>query len=122
MDDCSDDGSYQVLLEYQKKDERIQVFSNSKRMGAAYTRNFGLKLVDTKYVKFLDADGEFLRHPFCFEQLSIENQLRTTNVPWGFMIRSAFLKEQSLEFQSLPSRNDVYFLEMAKMLSVNMGQ
>lgn len=56
IDDCSDDGSYEVLTSYQKKDERIQVYRNKKRMGAAYSRNFALEMIDTPYVGFVDAD------------------------------------------------------------------
>lgn len=166
VDDCSDDGSYEILLEYEEKDERIQVFRNQKRMGAAYCRNFALKMADSRYVKFVDADDviepnqfsflfeaittyqadvaycewdkfkddignitdtsiypqseqekEQLTHPHQLKDLSLDIALQITNAPWAFLIRSEFIVEKGLEFQSLPSRNDVYFLEMAKMLA-----
>lgn len=67
IDDCSDDGSYEVLSAYQKKDARIQVYRNEKRMGAAYARNFALQMVDTPYVGFLDADD--LTEPNLFSEM-----------------------------------------------------
>ncbi len=166
VDDCSDDGSYEILLEYEQKDKRIRVFRNPQRMGAAYSRNFALKMVDGRYVKFVDADDviepnlfsllyeaitvfhadvaycewdkfqgnignitdrslypqsgqekEQLTHPHQLNDLPLNIALQITNAPWAFLIRSEFLKEKSLEFQSLPSRNDVYFLELVKMLA-----
>lgn len=169
IDDCSDDGSYEVLVSYQKKDGRIQVYRNEKRMGAAYSRNFALEMIDAPYVGFVDADDiiepdlfselyqaintyqadiaycewdvfegttdnivissrkpesgkekEQARLPHTFKELSLENTLKIANAPWLFLLRRAFLKEAGLEFQSLPSRNDVYFFEMAKMLAKKM--
>lgn len=169
VDDASGDGSYEILQEYEKKDERIQVFRNERRMGAAYSRNFILKMIDTKYVKFADADDlmernlfsqlydaatkfhadiaycewsvfegdvgngiifsrypeseqerEQERNPHQLKDLPLENALKITNAPWAFLMKMAFLKEENLQFQSLSTRNDVYFLEMAKMLAKKM--
>lgn len=169
IDDGSDDGSYEVLANYQKKDGRIQLYRNEKRMGAAYSRNFALAMIDTPYVGFVDADDiiepdlffklyqaintyqadiaycewdvfegtvdnivissrkpesgkekEQARLPHALKELSLENALKIANAPWLFLLRRAFLKEAGLQFQSLPSRNDVYFFEMAKMLAGKM--
>ena len=169
IDDCSDDGSYEVLSAYQKKDARIQVYRNEKRMGAAYARNFALQMVDTPYVGFLDADDltepnlfsemyqairtyqadiaycewdifedntdnvviasrrpdsdeekSQAKAPHSLKELSIDHALKISNAPWLFLLRSSFLREKGLKFQSLASRNDVYFFEMAKMLAERM--
>lgn len=59
VNDSSDDRTIEILDDIRKKDNRIFVFSNEKRMGAAYSRNLGLKYSKGKYVIFLDGDDYF---------------------------------------------------------------
>jgi glycosyltransferase involved in cell wall biosynthesis len=56
IDDCSQDGSFAILQEYQKKDNRIQVFQNKKNQGEAYNRNFLVKKARGKYLAWMDDD------------------------------------------------------------------
>ena len=55
VDDGSQDNSYEISLEYEKKDNRIKVFHKSNG-GPSSARNLGLKNVQGKYVVFVDAD------------------------------------------------------------------
>ena len=55
VDDGSDDKSFEILQEYQKKDKRFSVIRQEhKGVGAA--RNLALSLAKSKYIQFLDSD------------------------------------------------------------------
>lgn len=56
IDDCSTDGSFAVLKEYEQKDSRIVILENEKNGGLAYTRNAGLARATGEYVLFVDSD------------------------------------------------------------------
>lgn len=56
VDDCSTDGSYEIALDYAKKDSRIKVFRNEKNSGAAVSRNRAIKESKGEYLAFLDSD------------------------------------------------------------------
>ena len=55
IDDGSTDASLEILKDYEKKDNRIQVFSQ-KNSGLAASRNAGLNVAQGEYVLFLDSD------------------------------------------------------------------
>ena len=56
IDDCSQDGSGQVLRQAAAEDPRIRIYRNEKNAGLASARNRGLSLAGGEYVYFLDAD------------------------------------------------------------------
>lgn len=56
VDDASTDSSYNILYEYQKKDNRIQIYQLSSNRGLAYARNYGCQYAEGKYILFLDSD------------------------------------------------------------------
>lgn len=56
VNDCSTDKSVEIIKDYQQKDKRIKLFSNSKNSGAAISRNIGINEAQGRYVAFLDAD------------------------------------------------------------------
>jgi teichuronic acid biosynthesis glycosyltransferase TuaG len=60
VDDCSDDGSYEIALGYAVKDDRIKVFRMKKRSGAALCRNKAIELSRGDYLAFLDSDDIWL--------------------------------------------------------------
>ena len=55
VDDCSTDQSKKICKSYEK-DNKFQVYRNSKQIGAGLSRNVGLKLSRGKYIIFLDSD------------------------------------------------------------------
>lgn len=56
IEDCSSDGSLSLARDFEKQDGRITVYRNERNLGAAKSRNEGLKFVSGDYVAFIDAD------------------------------------------------------------------
>ena len=56
VDDCSTDGSADILEEYSKKDQRIKILHNSSNQGLGLTRNHGVEYATGEYIHFLDSD------------------------------------------------------------------
>lgn len=56
QDDCSTDGTDNVVLPFAELDARIKYERNSEPVGAALTRNVALRRAKGKWIAFLDAD------------------------------------------------------------------
>ncbi|MCR4893075.1 MAG: glycosyltransferase, partial [Lachnospiraceae bacterium] len=59
INDCSTDGTADLLDSYQKTDERIRVLNNDCRMGAGLSRNIGMKEAKGEFLAFWDGDDIF---------------------------------------------------------------
>ena len=59
IDDCSTDGSYALLQEYGRADQRFQVLQTPVNSGQAKARNLGLRFAQGEYIATLDADDWF---------------------------------------------------------------
>lgn len=65
VDDKSSDNTLEVLQKYRNDyPENILLIKNEKNMGPSYSRNLGMKHVETKYVNFLDSDDIISRDAF----------------------------------------------------------
>lgn len=61
VDDCSTDGSWDIMQEYAKKDSRVRVFRNEQNKGLIPNWKF---LIDTsrgEYISFLEGDDLYYR-------------------------------------------------------------
>ena len=56
VDDCSNDNSKELLLNLEKKDERIKVTFLDNNIGAAKARNVAIRQAKGKHIAFLDSD------------------------------------------------------------------
>lgn len=56
VDDCSPDGSAEIIKKYADRDQRIRYIKLEKNSGAAAARNMGLKCAEGQYIAYLDAD------------------------------------------------------------------
>lgn len=56
IDDCSTDGSFDILKDYQIAWPNIRIEHFTQNMQLGYSRNYALGLVTTKYMTFVDAD------------------------------------------------------------------
>ena len=61
VDDCSDDGSWELLEDLAENDSRIRIFRNSENSGSGISRNRAIRIAVGKYIAFLDSDD--LWHP-----------------------------------------------------------
>ena len=55
-DDCSNDGTLEIIQNYREKDSRIKIFNNSVNRGIIYTRNKLFDLSSSEYLAICDAD------------------------------------------------------------------
>lgn len=56
VDDCSTDGSMQLLKEYARRDQRIEVYQMAENGGQAKARNEAVRHARGRYIAFLDSD------------------------------------------------------------------
>lgn len=56
VDDCSGDGSGQIMREYASKDARVVIVRQPANAGVAEARNAGLRAASGSHVAFLDSD------------------------------------------------------------------
>lgn len=59
INDASEDATVSIVESVMLQDERIKLFHNNIRSGAAVSRNKGLKYAKGEYVTFLDGDDVF---------------------------------------------------------------
>lgn len=56
IDDASNDGSSDVLVEYARRDERIRILTNEQNMGLGYSLARGVEASNTPWIARIDAD------------------------------------------------------------------
>ncbi|MCK5537540.1 MAG: glycosyltransferase, partial [Bacteroidales bacterium] len=60
IDDNSTDSCTDIIKRYIQKDQRVKMLSNEKNLGAAQSRNKGIKVSKGDYIAFLDSDDSWL--------------------------------------------------------------
>jgi glycosyltransferase involved in cell wall biosynthesis len=69
IDDDSCDGTFELVGEFQKKDNRIRICQNKCYRGAAYSRNLALREAKGRWIAFLDSDD-------LWEPTKLEKQIK----------------------------------------------
>lgn len=69
VDDCSNDGTINIIKQYQMLDNRIRVIYLKCNAGVANARNVGMELAQGRYIAFLDSDDLWL-------DIKLEEQIR----------------------------------------------
>lgn len=62
VDDGSTDGSFDVILDYAKRDSRIQAYQNESNLGDYPNRNKAASYANGKYLKYIDSDDILYGH------------------------------------------------------------
>jgi glycosyltransferase involved in cell wall biosynthesis len=70
VDDCSTDDSIEILEEISSQQSNVSYIINEKNMGVSYTRNRGLKELQTDYLTSIDADD------FYYSNKKLENEMK----------------------------------------------
>lgn len=60
VDDCSSDGSVEVINYFMKHDERIKLIQLDKNSGPAVARNTAIEVAQGRYIAFCDSDDIWL--------------------------------------------------------------
>ena len=69
VDDCSRDGTVELVLDYKKQDDRISIYQNASNSGAAVSRNTALRNAKGRWIAFLDSDD-------LWEPTKLEQQIK----------------------------------------------
>ena len=56
IDDCSTDGSVNIIKEFAKNDCRLSIIENDSNNGVSYVRNLGIQLAKGDYIALIDND------------------------------------------------------------------
>ena len=59
-DDCSADGTRDILKQYEEKDSRVRVAYMEKNLGAGHTRNRSIERAQGRYIAFCDSDDRWM--------------------------------------------------------------
>lgn len=59
-DDSSSDDTWNILMDYSKKDKRIKVFRLTKNCGPGVARNNSIKHAEGRFIAFCDSDDQWL--------------------------------------------------------------
>lgn len=74
VDDCSTDGSRQLILDKAADDRRIRLVCQEQNQGAATARNCGVERAEGRYICYLDADDVWIP-----EKLQLEYEFMKKN-------------------------------------------
>lgn len=85
VDDGSDEATKEVLREYEKKDERVKVFSLPENRGTLYVRKKLIEMASGDYLMFLDSDDVFYPQA-CEKAFSIACESMSDIVQFGVEI------------------------------------
>lgn len=107
VDDCSKDGTYDLLKTLEKQDSRIHAYQNKENKKSAYTRNHAIKKSIGEYIMQLDDDD------YCVKT-RMEKQLKflDDNKGFDFVGSNCFLFDQegiygNMEFPTNPKKEDL---------------
>jgi len=68
VDDCSTDGTMEVVRSFSAQDSRVKLLRLDANLGAAVARNTGIDMANGRYIAFLDSDD-------VWEPVKLERQL-----------------------------------------------
>ncbi|WP_078550012.1 teichuronic acid biosynthesis protein TuaG [Litchfieldia alkalitelluris] len=110
VDDCSTDGTQQLLQIHKEQDERIKVVYLEENSGAAVARNTALKYASARFIAFLDSDDRW-------KPEKLERQLsfmREKDLSFTFTAYELMNQEGSLLNKKIAAPAQISYQEMLK--------
>jgi glycosyltransferase involved in cell wall biosynthesis len=110
VDDCSTDGTWEIIAAYAAQDSRIVPFRNIQNTGAGGARNAGLKLANGEYVAAMDADDVLLTN-----RLELQVKFLDTHPEVGLVagsVRRIDANGNFLSLWSVPTEHDVLLAQL----------
>lgn len=106
-DDCSTDGTRDILKQYEMKDERIHVIYLDENSGAAVARNKALERAKGRYVAFLDSDDRWKKEKLQ-KQLHFmsEHSCAFSFTGYGLMTQDGSLIDKNIQAPERLTYND----------------
>lgn len=84
VDDCSDDGSYEIAQSWAEQDPRVKVFRLPGNSGPAIARNKAIEMAQGRYIAFLDSDDLWMPQKLEKQLMFIrKNDLAFTYTSYG---------------------------------------
>jgi len=106
VDDCSDDNSKELLLNLEKKDERIRVTFLGDNIGAAKARNIAIRNAKGRYIAFLDSD-DIWRGDKLEKQIKF---MEKEDIAFSFTSYTPMSEDGSVSFAEIKAPNKIdYF-------------
>lgn len=106
VDDCSQDASWDIILAYARRDERIKPYRNSKNIGDYANRNEAASKARGEYLKYVDSDDvlkpkrlekfvkQMDKHPEA--AYAIDNQIDAFLTPKQILLHALFRGERAI--------------------------
>lgn len=86
VDDCSKDGSSDMIKEFQANDDRIRYIKLEKNSGASVSRNTGIKNAKGRFIAFVDSDDIWQPEKLKIQiEYMLENNLGFTFTSYRYM-------------------------------------
>ena len=102
-DDCSTDGTWNILLDYSRSNDRIRVFRNDKNLGFKMNFEKAISLCNGKYIALSDQDDiwsemhiEYLLNSIGDKVLACGNSLLTDK--YGNSLNLTLREQESLDY------------------------
>ena len=87
VDDCSTDGTEEFVKNI--TDSRVRYFRNEKNSGPEFSRSFGLRHAQGKYITFIDDDDYYTDYDFFSKAIKIFEEHDSENAPLAFVCANA---------------------------------
>jgi glycosyltransferase involved in cell wall biosynthesis len=99
VDDCSMDGSQDLLKEFASEHHEIKLILQEKRGGIRQSRNTGLSAATGEYVSFIDSDDHYYKDTALEDMLKISND---STVGFGHFIRMNEAGKKLYQYKGKP--------------------
>lgn len=110
IDDCSQDDTQSIGLEYEHNYKNIIYYRLAENSGAAIARNKGMEISDSRYIAFLDSDD-------IWEKNKLEEQLafmKKENAAFSFCSYDIIDDNNNILMNSFPIKKEVHYNELLK--------